>query len=273
MDSLASENFLSIWKSTTKECNTKISKSWIIKPTHKYEIFKELEKLRKYKSFVWDDHHYLIGNEVGFTITTQNSNPFMELIATFYGVKHTINKAINDIEKLLTPCLADIQNLVMMEVGWYYSGGMGMDYTHVKELVHEELHGEAYPSINNLEDFINEYLDSDSSVLLLLGKQGMGKSRLIRYILMKYALRFKTTPSVTYSTDMNLLKDNDAFFLNFKAGEDEFMVLEDIDKYLISRQEDNEIMHKFLAISDGFLSNINKKIINVLPLSVKPNIP
>ncbi len=64
---------------------------------------------------------------------------------------------------------------------------------------------------------------------------------------------------VCYTTDIGVLK-SEAFYIGLRCNDYAFAVLEDIDFKLGPRTDGNELMHKFLAMSDGFLTNSCKII-------------
>ena len=114
---------------------------------------------------------------------------------------------------------------------------------------------EMYPNLPcALEEYYNNYVNSGSSVLILIGPPGTGKTSFLRGLL------HHTQSSATVSYDPKILEE-DTVFVNFISGGDKFMVLEDADSFLASRSKGNTLMHKFLNIGDGLVSSKDKKII------------
>lgn len=116
----------------------------------------------------------------------------------------------------------------------------------------------AYPWIDSsyttLEDYIDEYIDSESSVLILIGPPGTGKTNLIKNLIH----RSKANAKVTY--DPKIMQD-DGFFAGFIEDDTKFLVMEDADEFLHSREDGNNMMHKFLNLADGLISAADKKIV------------
>jgi ATP-dependent 26S proteasome regulatory subunit len=56
-----------------------------------------------------------------------------------------------------------------------------------------------------------------------------------------------------------VLKD-EGFYIGIRSNRYDFVVLEDIDSKLGPRKEGNDLMHKFLSMSDGFVANKTKII-------------
>lgn len=116
---------------------------------------------------------------------------------------------------------------------------------------------EMYPWLkeDSLEDYYQRYMDSGAAVLILIGPPGTGKTTFIRGLL-HYA-----NAAALVSYDEAIL-NRDSFFANFISNNKEkFMVIEDCDTMIRSREDNNSMMHKFLNISDGLVSKTNKKII------------
>lgn len=113
-----------------------------------------------------------------------------------------------------------------------------------------------YPWMNeSIEDYTIRFMNSKSSVLILIGPPGTGKTTFIKEIIRNSG----TGAMVTYDT--NLLF-TDGFFASFMADEEtDLLILEDADVVMKSRKEGNTMMHKFLNASDGLVSLPRKKII------------
>ena len=113
-----------------------------------------------------------------------------------------------------------------------------------------------YPFIKDdtMEDYYQRFMDSDASILLLMGPPGTGKTSFIRGLL-NY-----TSGSALFSYDTAVL-EKDIIFSNFLENENNFMVLEDADTLLSSRSDGNNMMHRFLNVSDGLVTVRGKKMI------------
>lgn len=113
----------------------------------------------------------------------------------------------------------------------------------------------AYPFIDgNVEQYIDDYIDSDASVIILLGPPGTGKTSLIKHMIS----RSKKSAHVSY--DMNVMQGEN-LFTEFMTSDSMFLVMEDADAFLTARKEGNTLMHRFLNIGDGLISTKGKKLI------------
>lgn len=125
-----------------------------------------------------------------------------------------------------------------------------------------------YPflKVNDLGEYYDSFMNSNSNILILIGPPGTGKTSFIR------GLMNHTQSDAVISYNPSVL-ENDALFAGFMSDENEmyhyddtsenesFLVLEDADLFLNSRTDGNTMMHRFLNISDGLVSASNKKLI------------
>lgn len=113
-----------------------------------------------------------------------------------------------------------------------------------------------YPFMNNedIRTFAKRYIESNSSILLLIGPPGTAKTNFIRQLLQV------TNESVllTYSDD---LKKTDKLFSYFYDSPEKFLIIEDADTYIEKREDGNSNMKQVLNITDGLTANPSKKVI------------
>jgi hypothetical protein len=180
-------------------------------------------------------------SEKGIHLISQ-AGPKIEV--TLIGEPDFIKEATTFYAKHFTP----VKNMVR----WVYNS-RGDDIQLPLNL--RKLLNSAYPWIQQpVMKYIDDYLASQASVLILIGPPGTGKTTFIKNIIE----RSGTTARVAY--DCKVLED-DGFFASFVESNDNIMVMEDSDAFLQPREDGNTMMHKFLNVSDGLISAPNKKIV------------
>lgn len=121
--------------------------------------------------------------------------------------------------------------------------------------IHEYNH-KFYPCMNgeDISSYAKRYMESNSSILLLIGPPGTAKTNFIRQLLSS------TNESVllTYSDD---LKKADKLFSYFYDSPEKFLIIEDADTYIERREDGNSNMKQLLNITDGLTANPDKKVI------------
>ena len=119
-----------------------------------------------------------------------------------------------------------------------------------------EYQSDFYPFMNgeDIKDYAARYIESKSSILLLIGPPGTSKTNFIRQLLSA------TNEGVllTYSDD---LKKADKLFSHFYDSPEKFLIIEDADTYIERREDGNTNMKQLLNITDGLTANPNKKVI------------
>lgn len=139
-------------------------------------------------------------------------------------------------------------------IEWVYSGdGRSVDVPlSVDKLPITEM----YPFLKGeeLEDYYRRYMESSSSILLLIGPPGTGKTTFIRGLL-AFA---ESSAYVTYDSEI-LTKDS--LFARFIESDSNVMVIEDSDNFLKARTDGNNMMHRFLNVGDGLVTTKGKKMI------------
>lgn len=143
----------------------------------------------------------------------------------------------------------------------FYSSHMGLDSVEFDELADPALFDEAYPTLGEpVAAFIERYLDARETVLLLQGPPGTGKTRFLRGILAALSRRKRESARVLYTADRRTLA-NDEIFVQFITGSHDAFVIEDADHILSARADGNVDMHRFLAVADGVVRALGRKII------------
>jgi energy-coupling factor transporter ATP-binding protein EcfA2 len=149
---------------------------------------------------------------------------------------------------------ADDFEFVTNQIEWIYSSdGKSIEIP----LQHDKMPvAEMYPFLEgqDLGEYYDNFMQSNASILLLIGPPGTGKTTFIRGLLQH------TNTSALVSYDANIL-EKDYVFADFIEGDKSVLVLEDADMFLKSRKEGNTMMHKFLNVGDGLVTTRNKKLV------------
>lgn len=116
---------------------------------------------------------------------------------------------------------------------------------------------EAYPFIENVNEWVDAFLESNANVVILNGDPGTGKSTLINHI----AQRRKAEVRVVYDPKV-MMKEELYAELMENSEERTILVLEDADINMSKRiGDDNGIMSTILNMSDGILDTSHFKIV------------
>lgn len=146
-------------------------------------------------------------------------------------------------------------------IDWHFSSAHGLANIEFDELADAPLFDEAYPMLGeSVASFIDRYLRARETVLVLQGPPGTGKTRLVRAILAALSRRKGDSAKVLYTADRRAL-ENDEIFVEFITGSHEAFVVEDADHVLSARADGNAHLHRFLAVADGVVRALGRKII------------
>ncbi len=167
-----------------------------------------------------------------------------QLTVQAHGEPAEVARLYKRLESKLEPVGASIE--------WIYNAqGHGIELP----LQHREPPEGAYPWLGTgVDDYIEAYMNSSASVLILIGPPGTGKTSFIKHMIHMS----KKTAKITY--DMEVMS-KDHFFAGFISDDSMFLIAEDADNFMAARAEGNNMMHRFLNVSDGLISSSNKKLV------------
>lgn len=164
-------------------------------------------------------------------------------------------------DRLLTLGGTHMRRRDMFTIDWQFSASHGLSSVAFDEAAEPALLSEAYPTLNEPVDrYVERFLASRETVLVVLGPPGTGKTRLVRAILTALSRRKDDSARVLYTADQKAV-ENDEIFVDFITGSHDAFVIEDADHLLKARANGNMHLHRFLAIADGVVRAQGRKII------------
>ena len=205
----------------------------------KYELSVFSNSNRGFEGFI-DNHTYLT-----CTYSIKEDKYFLN---SFFTYNESIQKNILDnIE--FAPEEARISWIVGVS-------NSGLDIEELPVEVPKPIFNSFYPWLNgyDLNAFLENFLTSQESILVLYGDPGTGKSNFLKYLLHQYSL----SALITYQDN---IRDLDSMFSHFLKGDDKLLIIEDADEFLTKREAGNTSMKRLLNITDGLTSNKDKKVI------------
>lgn len=183
--------------------------------------------------------------------------------------KYFLNSFFSNNEKVYSEIIRNLEFLPKQaQISWITSVTQnGLQIEELPVEVPKPIFNSFYPWLNghDLDSFLDNYLNSNESILLLYGDPGTGKSNLLKHFLHKYNL----SALITYQDN---IRDLDSMFSHFLKGDDRVLIIEDADEFLVKREAGNTSMKRLLNITDGLTSNKDKKVIFTTNLTNTNNI-
>ena len=208
-----------------------------------------------------DEGELLIESD-GLFVTTYGSRKAEYCSLAFYIWAADVARAEEAKARLLGKAGSTRITEPMFSIDWHFlTASDGLESAAIEELADAPLVDAAYPEVQGgVGAFIERYLASAETVLVLQGPPGTGKTRLIRAILAAMSVRKGEPSRALYTADMRVLK-NDEAFVKFITGDHDAFVVEDADHMLKPRSDGNEHLHRFLTIADGVVRAQGRKIV------------
>ncbi len=235
-------------------------------------LYLTLDSHKKIKEYIeeknYECYHYS-GSSKEFIVVDDEKNIFkfniIDDLKTYYKFSYNLYKLKNSNSCDLLDFIISLK--ITLDINtkinyFYFDEGKGLQSTIHQQKYSPVFLPEAYPNINNIDAYFDDYFNSNKSVLIMIGLPGTGKTSLIRNIAARYTDSNANSDGVFYTASSKALH-SDALFQQFISSNSRLMVLEDIDIHLSARNDGNEFMYKLLATSDGFIKSSieDKKII------------
>lgn len=187
-----------------------------------------------------------IDNHTYFSLNNEDNS---YVLTAYFSHDPEIGKLVKNLEKIIPP------PYIKWCTGLSPQGELM--YDHIQLDPPSMISDAFYPWLGQdltLREYLNNYLESEESILLLYGAPGTGKSNLLKYLLAMSG----ESALITYQDS---IRDLDVMFSSFLRSDNKFLIIEDADEFLIKREQGNTAMKRLLNVADGLTSNKNKKII------------
>lgn len=173
-------------------------------------------------------------------------------------------KYIEDIKNTLSDLIVVDEDLVSYTI-LQNDNSETLNETFYKESIDVDFNPIATPFIEDVDTYIENFLNSKAPVLILQGEPGTGKTTFVKYLLQTMqskVLKKRENFKAMYSFDENIFELSD-FYKRLIYDEYDVLVLEDINQVLHKNQDSESLnpINKFLSVTDGLISKYKKIII------------
>lgn len=206
--------------------------------------------------YVNNDTKYIVFSHIQIT----NRYKYITLhIKLYSSLSDGIESFKTNINLLFNEFIKSKENI--MSICWYTRGSHGTTSCDIDEIYMDTIYKESYPYIDNFNEYIKKYIESEEQILIFLGPPGTGKSRLIRYILNCLSKTVNQKKNIIlYTNDQKTLEADD-IYIGFLTRDSIALVAEDIDHHIESREGGSHAIHRILNAADGLVRGFNRKIL------------
>lgn len=174
------------------------------------------------------------------------------------------HRYMREIETLLSQYIPNKQNLISYSI-FQNDGSTSLSELYYQDSVDVNFNPVATPFIEDVDNYIDNFLNSKAPVLILQGEAGTGKTTFVKYLLQtmqKRVQQVKEDFRAMYSFDENIFYMSD-FYKRIIYDDYDVLVLEDINQVLHKNQDEESLnpINKFLSVTDGLISKYKKIII------------
>ena len=213
--------------------------------------------------------NYVVLDERGYMneISIIQRGDFFEVHCNIYASTTSGTKvAFEKIKSLFLSYMKAENSFIKAAMIWYQIEQGGLKEKIIAQEIHyDETLSLKYPYIKNIEEKLEDFLQSKSTLLLIKGEPGTGKTSLIRQIIARkgkktYQQNTNFHVRVGYATDEEVFL-KDGLYNEYIDASFEILVLEDADALLAKRSAYNNAVTRILNASDGIIQVPNNKII------------
>lgn len=173
-------------------------------------------------------------------------------------------KYIEDIQFTLSDLIVVDEKLVSYTI-LQNDNSETLNETFYQDTIEVDFNPIATPFIEDVDTYIENFLNSKAPVLILQGEPGTGKTTFVKYLLQTMqskTLEKRDEFKAMYSFDENIFYLSD-FYKRIIYDEYDVLVLEDINQVLHKNQDSESLnpINKFFSVTDGLISKYKKIII------------
>ncbi len=227
------------------------------------DIWKTLEL--KYNCYSSSEYKmYIIDEEFIATFAWQyeSSHTGISLVLSSESIQKS-NEYILEIENILSKFI--VKKSVVSYSVLQNNNSEELNELFYQESIEIDFNPIATPFIEDVDAYIENFLNSKAPVLILQGEPGTGKTTFVKYLLktmQEKVVQKRDDFKVMYSFDEYIFYLSD-FYKRIIYDDYDVLVLEDINQVLHKNQDENVLnpINKFLSVTDGLISKYKKIII------------
>jgi len=173
-----------------------------------------------------------------------------------------VNKYKDEIVSILEEFLVPAEGMIAYTI-LQYENGENLNETYYQDNVNIDFNPLAVPFIDDVDNYIKEFLNSSAPILILQGEPGTGKTTFTKYLLSIMAKESKEQLRALYSFDENVFFISN-FFKRMIYAKYDILILEDVNQIIHKNADDTgnlNPLNKFISVTDGLISKKTKIII------------